>query len=136
MGLGALASSASSVFCSLRCDNAPMEPGRLRRPRPLLEGFAHGGLRREVRLLVRAPTIEQWLNLCDLPVTSSLALWQAVRAIDATFPDCSPLQSTDGRETSDWMPDGFTLARAFHWARRQRQVEASERNKQRKPRGS
>lgn len=75
----------------------------------------------------------RWLSLCDLPVTSSLALWQALHAVAPAFPDHRPRGVVDGGEPWDRMPDGFTLARALHWARRQRLVDAHEPTKERRP---
>jgi hypothetical protein len=91
-------------------------------------------LRRELRLLVKEPTVTRWVNLCDVQITASLALWQAVRAVDPSFPDHSPLSEADGGEPWDRVPDSFTLARAFRWVRRQRQIEASEQTKHHRPR--
>ena len=90
--------------------------------------MASGQLRRELRELLRAPTIARWLNLCDLPVTSSCALWQAVHAVDQKFPDHPPRGVAGNGEPWDRVPDGFTFARALHWARKQRLMDPREMN--------
>jgi hypothetical protein len=74
------------------------------------------------------------VSLCELPVTSACTLWQAVHAIDRTFPDRAPRGVAGNGDPWDRVPDSFTLARAFHWARRQRVIEASQQKKQRRPR--
>ena len=110
-------------------------PRRQRRPRPLLQGVASAQLRPEIRLVLREPTTTRWVNLCELPVTATCTLWQAVHAVNQRFPDRPPRGVAGDGEPWDRVRDAFTLARAFHWARRQRLVETAKQREQRGPRG-
>lgn len=91
---------------------------------PRLGPLSPEALSRLHRVLLR-PTLETWEDahtICLGP--RGLTLWQAIRAVDPTFPARGRTVDLAGRVVEEWarIPSAFTLRRALEYAARQRRT--------------
>jgi hypothetical protein len=72
--------------------------------------------------LLRDPNINTWEDAHCILIQSNLTIWQAVIAVDSTFPKTGRTTNTAGDTLEEWarVPDQVTLVRAVKYARERR----------------
>lgn len=81
-------------------------------------------IRRRLRIAVEAPTEKSWDDAYSIVLRDGkgfglgLTLWQAVIAVDPTFPRQGPATDIEGNVVAGWprVPDQFTIVRALKYA--------------------
>jgi hypothetical protein len=78
---------------------------------------------RRLRAVLRAPSVKTWDDTHGIILRSrpglGLTLWQAVRAVDPSFPNTGRVYDRSERLHQEWVriPDTVLLARAIAYAR-------------------
>ena len=64
------------------------------------------------------PTADNWQDISGIMISPMLTVWQAVIAVDPTFPQTGRLADEEGHVVREWerVPDFFTLRRALKYA--------------------
>lgn len=75
-------------------------------------------IRARIRAYLAAPSEAGWDDIAGIIIAPSLrcgSLWQAVMAVDPTFPNEGPVTNSRGRRVRGWarIPDALLLARAI-----------------------
>ncbi len=72
-------------------------------------------LRRRLEAVIENPNHETWDNAYSICISGFTTLWQAVIAIDPTFPRTGPVEDRAGHRLKGWerVPDQLTLYRAL-----------------------
>lgn len=75
-------------------------------------------VRARVQRFLEDPTEENWDDVCCIMVRPLVTVWQAVRAVDPTFPRTGPSFNIKGKRVGCWkrVPDAMLVARAIQRA--------------------
>lgn len=87
-----------------------------------LFGYLSEDCEQRLKAVLENPTLETWDDAhCIIIVgTPLITLWQAVIAVDPTFPRVGPREDFEGNRLTTWnrVPDQLTLYRAIRHATR------------------
>ena len=83
-------------------------------------GRLETALKCRLRALLRNPTVETWQSAFGIILdgNTQLTLWQAVLAVDSSFPRTGRTTDRAGKVLTEWerVPDRATLLRALWYA--------------------
>lgn len=71
-----------------------------------------------IQTFMDAPSAETWDDIHSIAIRPFKTIWQAVIAIDPTFPRTGPTTDSKGAQIEGWkrIPDAVTVARAIQRA--------------------
>jgi len=81
-------------------------------------GPLRDSLKSRLRAVLINPNRDTWDKAYSIIIGGKKTLWQAVIAVDPTFPTIGPSETLDGRILEDWkrIPTSDLILKALRWA--------------------